>query len=132
LDLQSETVDEADVQRTVKAAFARHDLLPGKSAAAIALSWKGTPSHARLHAVAAGLANALNGRTVGPIVLLIDGDVGRSLGRILSEEVMPGADVISIDGLQLRDFDFVDVGTRIEPAGVVPVIIKSLLFPAGG
>lgn len=132
LDLQSETVDEADVRRTVKAAFARHDLLPGRSAAAIALSWKGTPSHVRLHAVAAGVANALKGRSVGPVVLLIDGDVGRSLGRILSEEVMPGADVISIDGLQLRDFDFVDIGTRIEPAGVVPVIIKSLLFPAAG
>jgi len=62
------------------------------------------------------------------IVLLIDGDVGMTLGRILTNEVAPGADVIAIDGVQLKEFDYVDIGTLIQPADVVPVIIKSLLF----
>ena len=39
-----------------------------------------------------------------------------------------GADVIAIDGVQLKEFDYVDIGTLIQPADVVPVIIKSLLF----
>jgi len=37
--------------------------------------------------------------------------------------------LISIDGVHLHALDFVDVGERYEPAGVVPVGIKSLLFP---
>jgi ethanolamine utilization protein EutA len=131
LMLDAESVDAAEVERTVKAAFQRHDLRAGKAPAAVAFRWSGTPSHARLHAVAQGVARAFGKPNVNmPFVLLVDGDVGRSLGRILSDEVAPGADVISIDGMQLRDFDFVDIGTRMEPAGVVPVIIKSLLFPA--
>jgi len=35
---------------------------------------------------------------------------------------------LSIDGVQLQELDFVDVGELISPPGVVPVVIKSLLF----
>ena len=90
----------------------------------------GDPSHARLHAVAAGICAALP-RTLAealPLVLLIDGDVGMSLGRIIRHEIAPGADVIAIDGVQLKEFDYVDIGSVIEVTNVVPIIIKSLLF----
>ena len=59
---------------------------------------------------------------------MIDGDVGRTLGHILEHELALGRDVVSIDGIELREFDFVDVGEVIRPADVVPVVIKSLLF----
>ena len=58
-------------------------------------------------------------------MLLIDGDVGKSLGRIIRHEIAPSADVIAIDGVQLKEFDYVDIGV-IEIN--VPIIIKSLLF----
>jgi ethanolamine utilization protein EutA len=61
-------------------------------------------------------------------VLLIDGDVGQSLGRIIEHEIAPGTDVIAIDGVQLKQFDYVDIGRVIEVTRAVPVIIKSLLF----
>jgi ethanolamine utilization protein EutA len=61
-------------------------------------------------------------------VLLIDGDVGLSLGRIIQHEIASGADVIAVDGVQLKQFDYVDIGRVIEVTNVVPVIIKSLLF----
>jgi ethanolamine utilization protein EutA len=35
---------------------------------------------------------------------------------------------MSIDGMQLKEFDYVDIGEVIQPAYVVPVVIKSLLF----
>ena len=63
-----------------------------------------------------------------PLVLMIDGDIGRTLGHILEHELALGRDVVSIDGIELREFDFVDVGEVIRPADVVPVVIKSLLF----
>ncbi|MDP2267975.1 MAG: ethanolamine ammonia-lyase reactivating factor EutA, partial [Deltaproteobacteria bacterium] len=59
---------------------------------------------------------------------MIDGDVGGILGQLLQKELeRPGA-LISVDGVQLQELDFVDVGDLINPPGVVPVVIKSLLF----
>jgi ethanolamine utilization protein EutA len=36
--------------------------------------------------------------------------------------------IVSIDGVELQELDYVDVGALIAPPGVVPVVIKSLLF----
>jgi ethanolamine utilization protein EutA len=61
---------------------------------------------------------------------MIDGDVGRSMGHVMDHE-LEGAgahNVVSIDGVQLDDFDYVDLGQMLTPPGVVPVVIKSLLF----
>ena len=59
---------------------------------------------------------------------MVDRDVARLLGHILEHE-MGVAGVISIDGVQLRSLDYVDIGELIEASEVVPVVIKSLLFP---
>ena len=125
-----ETIDRAEVTAAVKKAIGASDLVEGEGPVALSFPWAGTPDYPRFAAVARGLAEALpqtlaNGHA---IVLLIDGDVGMTLGRILTNEVAPGADVIAIDGVQLKEFDYVDIGALIQPADVVPVIIKSLLF----
>ena len=62
------------------------------------------------------------------MVLVVDGDVGMTLGRIVRHEAAPGANVIALDGVQLKEFDYVDIGCMIEVTNVVPIIIKSLLF----
>ena len=62
------------------------------------------------------------------LILLIDGDVGMTLGRILTTEVAPGARAISVDSVQLNEFDYVDIGAVAQPANVVPIVIKSLVF----
>ena len=65
------------------------------------------------------------------LLLMIDGDVGASLGRILHAELGLDGKLVSIDGISLRELDFVEVGAWLDPPGVVPVVIKSLLFPGG-
>ena len=37
--------------------------------------------------------------------------------------------VISIDGIMLSEFDYIDIGEIIPSSGAVPVVIKSLVFP---
>jgi ethanolamine utilization protein EutA len=125
-----ETIDPERIALVVKNAFVQADLEEGVAPVALGFIWRGTPGHARFHALARGIAAALpNTIAAGlPIVLLIDGDVGMTLGRVLHNEVVPGADVIAIDGVQLEAFEYVDIGALIEPADVVPVVIKSLLF----
>lgn len=93
---------------------------------ALGIRWRGEPYYQRLRELAAGIAQAWPGGA--PLILMIDRDVGRLLGHILEHEIGLRAGVISIDGVQLREFDYVDIGELIQPSEVVPVVIKSLLF----
>lgn len=97
---------------------------------ALAFDWSGLPEYPRLRAMAEAirLASVTGETRAALLVVVIEGDVGLSLGRILERELHFPGSVVCLDGVQLRDLDFVDVGTLIEPPGVVPVVIKSLLF----
>ncbi|MEO5845675.1 MAG: ethanolamine ammonia-lyase reactivating factor EutA [Caldimonas sp.] len=98
---------------------------------ALAFAWHGEPDHSRLLAMARAIMAfaAPSRRREQPLFLMIDGDVGALLGRILHDELHLDGAIVSIDGISLRELDFVDVGELLQPAGVVPVVIKSLLFP---
>jgi len=97
---------------------------------AVAFSWRGDPEHARLKAAGEGIFQALAplADRVKLLLLMIDGDVGKTLGRILQRELGWPGKIVSIDGMELHELDYVDVGALIAPPGVVPVVIKSLLF----
>jgi ethanolamine utilization protein EutA len=129
LDLAYEIKAEK-VTAAVRAALVEADRTDGDGPIALAFPWHGDPSHARLAAVAQGIGAAVP-KTIAaghPLVLLIDGDVGKSLGRVIHYETAPGANVVAIDGVQLKQFDYVDIGPVIDVSNVVIVIIKSLLF----
>jgi ethanolamine utilization protein EutA len=55
-------------------------------------------------------------------------DCARSLGRALRDAVPAGREVVCIDGLELSEHDFIDVGAPIEVGRVVPVVVKSVVF----
>jgi ethanolamine utilization protein EutA len=69
------------------------------------------------------------GRADRPLVLLFDGDIGRSVGSLVIDELDWSGPVLSLDGVVVDDFDFVDIGARLEPAGTYPVVVKSLVYP---
>jgi ethanolamine utilization protein EutA (predicted chaperonin) len=115
----------AQVSSAVSDSLDRMALQSGKPVA-LAIRWRGEPYYQRLHELAAGIAQAWPD---APLVLMVDRDVGRLLGHMLEHEMGVRSGVISIDGVQLREFDYVDIGERMQPSDVVPVIIKSLLFP---
>ncbi len=122
-------IDPTVVSRAIATALKRMDLTP-ESRMAIAFTWKGNPEHTRIAAAGKGIVQALNlnGHRDELLLLMIDGDVGKTFGHLLQEELGFSGKLISIDGVQLHDLDFVDVGELYEPPGVVPVVIKSLLF----
>ncbi len=128
-DLSGE-IDADDVAAQVRAALAQSDMAEGTSAVALAFRWQGDPLHARLAELAEGICAAVPKTLAAglPLVLLIDGDVALSLGRIVHFEMAPGANVVAIDGVSLKQFDYVDISAVIDVSNVVIVIIKSLLF----
>jgi ethanolamine utilization protein EutA len=129
LDL-GEAIDAGAVSAACRAALAAADIVEGAAPVAFGFAWRGDPAHARLFALAAGICAAVPDTLAAgqPLVLLVDGDIAMSLGRIIRNEIAAAADVIAIDGVQLKQFDYVDIGRVIEVTNVVPVVIKSLLF----
>ena len=93
--------------------------------------WRRSCGRAFCHVVHGSFERA--GDVLGhPLVLAGDGDVGGLLGIHLHEEMKIANPVVSIDGLELKEFDYIDIGAMLESSGAVPVVIKSLIFPTGG
>jgi len=117
------------VAAAIRTAMQRVDDGSEAQRVALGIRWRGEPHYRRLRALAEGIALAMGPRAARPLILMIDRDVARLLGHILEHELKVSHGVVSIDGIQLREFDYVDIGEVIAPANVVPVVIKSLLFP---
>jgi ethanolamine utilization protein EutA len=124
----ADVVDEASAAEEIRRHVARFD--PGAADLVVALHWEGPPEYSRLHGLAGAVARGLADRiTAGAtLYLMLDGDVARTLGLLLREELGIANDLVVIDGVLLRDFDYVDLGRVRQPSGTVPVTIKSLVF----
>jgi len=100
----------------------------------LGIHWEASPSYHFLEALAKGMERAWaalppqRGASSRPRILIFDEDIGRLAGRILAAEVGPGVDVISLDGIATGELNYVDIGAKVGKAGVVPVMVKSLLF----
>ncbi len=123
-------IDSGDLARAIRHRFTAFDLNEGESDVALAFHWQGSPSYERVAAFVSGLTRGLahtiaNGR---PIYVIFDADVAQTVGGLLKDEFGVESPVLVIDGITLRDFDFIDLGRIRLPSNTVPVTIKSLVF----
>jgi len=132
LPLDDEVLDIGRIAAAVRAALRRLDLHEGEQAVALCYRWSGSATFARLEAfcrgITAGLSKILDRRL--PLVLVGDSDIGGLIGIHCHEETHLPNPIVSIDGIVLKEFDFIDIGALLEISGAVPVVIKSLVFPA--
>jgi ethanolamine utilization protein EutA len=131
LALDGEAVAPERVASAAREALKRLNLDSGERPVALCYRWKESASFARLdgfcRGVIAGLAPLL-GRGL-PLVLVGEGDIGGLVGIHCVEQLGLPNPVVSIDGVTLGEFDFIDIGEMIPASGAVPVVIKSLVFP---
>src|SRR5690606_1262408 len=92
----------ADVVREIQAALARRDLAAADTVA-VAIRWRAEPYYATLRTLASGIAVALDNAAASPMILMFDADVGKTIGKILENELKIVRPVISIDGTQLDE-----------------------------
>ncbi len=64
--------------------------------------------------------------------MITDADVGGLLGEQLRQASDCQVPIVSVDGIEIQSYDFVDIGQVDGTSGVVPVVVKSLIFPHGG
>ncbi|HEY1541013.1 MAG TPA: ethanolamine ammonia-lyase reactivating factor EutA [Xanthobacteraceae bacterium] len=131
LALDAETIEASAISEAIKAVLARLDLADGDGPVAVFVPWRGSATFQRLDAFCRGIAGGLAARVAKhlPIVLAGDGDVGGLIGIHFREEMKLANPIVSIDGLELKEFDYIDIGEMLESSGAVPVVIKSLIFP---
>jgi len=130
LDLQEEISIE-EVAKAVALQLAFYNLDMTDQPVAVALKWQGSASYHRLDALTRGLVQGMlpvleKGH---PLTIVTDGDFGGLLGMHCRENGLTANAIVSIDGIELEAFDFIDIGEIINATGSVPVVIKSLIFP---
>jgi ethanolamine utilization protein EutA len=121
----------ADVMAAIRDALRRFDLLDASGPVALAAQWEGSATYRRIQAFCQGAVDAMQPHVAAghPLILVFDSDIGGLLGLHFREELTVELPIISIDGVELREFDYVDIGAMIPTSGAVPVVIKSLVFP---
>src|SRR5215472_7597768 len=132
LPLDDDKIEPAAVAAAIRAALKQRELDGGDSAVAVFVPWRGSATFQRLDHLCQGIRDGLapilaHGH---PIVLVGDSDVGGLIGIHFCEEMKVASPIVSIDGLELKDFDYIDIGTILDTSGAVAVVIKSLVFPA--
>jgi ethanolamine utilization protein EutA len=130
--LHQDEFTKEEVRDALANALRRLDLLHGRQPVAVAFHWDGSATFIRLQAFCSGVVEGLKEILAKghPLVLVNDGDIGGIIGLHFQEELKVDKAIISIDGIALNDFDYIDVGALIPTSGSVPVVIKSLIFPA--
>ncbi|MCC6890345.1 MAG: ethanolamine ammonia-lyase reactivating factor EutA [Hyphomicrobiales bacterium] len=129
--LDGEVIDSRAIANAIKGVLRRLDLGAGDSPVAVFVPWRGSATFQRLDDFCRGAVEGLSDilDRGHPIVLAGDGDVGGLLGIHMREEMKLENGIVSIDGLELKDFDYIDIGEMLPASGAVPVVIKSLIFP---
>lgn len=120
----------AEVASAIQAGFRRLDLEEGSRPIAVAVDWNGVPAYGNLRALAEGVRAAMPSAMKArlPVVLVFNQDVARLVGCLLHDEMGVTQDIVAIDGVELRELDFIDIGQVVEGRRVVPVVVKSLVF----
>ena len=131
LRLHEDMPDEEALSSSIQTALGLQDLLDGEHSVALSLSWEGSATFSRLQAISRGILKGMSPilERGHPLILVLDKDLGGLIGLHLYEEEGFDGGLISVDGIEPRAFDFIDIGEVLRATGAAPVVIKSLVFP---
>jgi len=133
IDLTADITVEA-VAAAIRSALDRASIQDGDYPIALGFRWQADPTPNRIRALAegirAGIPITVEQRI--PFAVLTDHyATAQPLGRALKDDVGVPGDLVSLDGVTVNEFDFIDVGEIVHPTEVVAVSVKSLLFAGG-
>ncbi len=140
LSLAADDLDAGELAAATSRALSLSEAFGRGETVAIALRWAGSATYPRLLALARALLTAggadgpgspgpgATGHSGPPLVVVFDSDIGGLVGEHI---VALGATVpvLVLDGIDVSDLDFLDIGAFIPGTGALPVVVKSLLFP---
>jgi ethanolamine utilization protein EutA len=119
------------LEAAIHRALRKFDLANFTDGLALAMSLHDVINYKYLRGVADAITNVVNAAesAVPALFLILDKDVAKALGTILKEEIGLKADITALDGIDVGDLDYVDIGRPMGATEVMPVTVKSLIFP---
>ena len=129
--IQAPIRDGESVSEALKQSLRKFDLPRFTSGLALSLTVSGVPDYQSVRRIAEGVAQILKDADDPkcPLYLTLDLDIAKSLGGILKDECQVARDIIAIDGIEVGDLDYIDIGECLGITEVIPVTVKSLMFP---
>jgi ethanolamine utilization protein EutA (predicted chaperonin) len=130
--IQATIRDGESVSEALKQSLRKFDLPRFTSGLALSLTVSGVPDYQSVKRIAEGVAAVLKEADDPkcPLYLTLDLDIAKSLGGILKDEIKVSRDIIAVDGIEVGDLDYVDIGECLGITEVIPVTVKSLMFPS--
>ncbi|MDB5406432.1 MAG: eutA, partial [Rhodospirillales bacterium] len=131
LPLDREALEPEAIAGAIRDTLGRLDLADADAPVVLYYRFRGSATHARLDALCRGICRGLGDLLARglPLVLVGKGDIGGLVGLHCRAELGITVPIVSIDGIELREFDYCDIGLPLDLAGALPVVIKSLVFP---
>jgi ethanolamine utilization protein EutA len=134
IQVASASIDKEQPQRELQAALGRalskYDTKYLNEKMALALAVAGQPDYPYIRRIAESIAALADpaAPSGSPLFLVLDVDMAKALGTVLKEELKLDRAVIAIDGIDVGDLDYIDIGKPMGVSQVVPVTVKSLIF----
>ncbi|MBM2805936.1 MAG: Recombinase, partial [Deltaproteobacteria bacterium] len=122
--IQAPIREGESVSEALKQSLRKFDLTRFTSGLALSLTVSGVPDYQSVRRIAEGADDAQC-----PLYLTLDLDIAKSLGAMLKDEFKVARDIIAIDGIEVGDLDYIDIGECLGITEVIPVTVKSLMFP---
>jgi ethanolamine utilization protein EutA len=129
--IQASIRDGESVNEVLTQSLRKFDMTRFTSGLALSLTVSGVPDYQSVRRIAEGIAQILKDADDSkcPLYLTLDLDIAKSLGGMLRDEFKVARDIIAIDGIEVGDLDYIDIGECLGITEVIPVTVKSLMFP---
>jgi len=135
LDMEEPTMDSIAV--SIREALERYDFDPLAPTRKVVLALNIAPNLEigpdLLRNLTAGILLTGNDYfgTDAPLMLIFDIDIANLVGNILAEKSVSSREILCIDGIDVGDLDYLDIGMEIQSSRTVPVVVKNLVFSKG-
>jgi len=130
VDVEESKLSVQHVVSKVNSSFQRFDLKEGEETVALYFKdpIRNTYPKVELFAksIEAALPNSIDKKI--PIILIFETDIACSVGNVIRRETGLKTNLLTLDELDLKEGDWVDIGKPLAGNQVFPVTVKSLVF----
>jgi ethanolamine utilization protein EutA len=130
VDVEQSKLSLEHVISQINISFQRFDLKEGDEVVALYFKDPVQASYARLELFAKSIETALPDSIKNkiPIILIFETDIACSVGNVMRRETDLKTNLLSLDELNLKEGDWIDIGEPLLAGQVFPVTVKSLVF----
>ena len=122
------TQSSDEVEATLAAALRKYDATHLNGNLALAMSLSGQPDYPYIRRIAESIIRITQPQSSDPLFVILDMDIAKSLGSVLVEELRITNPVVVVDGIEVGDLDYLDIGRPLGTSEVIPITVKSLVF----